>query len=538
MQTLTKLALVLSVAGVAPPAAAKDLIEYFKPTPIVGSLSANAWGAAATGPRDPKNGLEDATLEQWVYWDGQILRGSDGKYHMLASRWDQTRGHAGWGKSIAVHAVSDNVLGPYVDTGQAYTDSAGKGHNVTGALLPTGKYTLIVSDTRPGDIFLSDSLEGPWAYQGSISVDANGFDASGTAKNLSLVVRPDKSYLMATRFGAIMTTPSNLLGPWKVQGPRAFTTPAGYPNGSREDPVIWCSGGQYHLVYNYYDLRKARHLVSPDGINNWKDVGIAYDPTANFVRYTDGTVNHWYKMERPAVFLQNGHVTHFTFAVIDVTKAEDLGDDTHGSKIIVVPFDGAAFDADTGVPGNACSTYSQNSGVPPTGSGGAGGSAGSAAAGSAGSAAGGSAGNALGGSGGIASGGAAGTIAGGSSGASAAGSAGAIQSAAGSSGSGGVSGAPTTGTAGTSNASSGSAGLALTSGAAGVVGSAGRDGAAGASAPQETDSSGCSCRTASGSQRNAASSLLAALGALALTVTRRRRRCRALGSGKSRRIDV
>jgi hypothetical protein len=215
-------------------------------------------------------------------------------------------------------------------------------------------------------------------------VNANGLDSSGTTKNLSLMILPDKSYLMATRFGTMMTTPSNLLGPWTVQAAKVFTSPAGYPSGSREDPVIWCSGGQYHLVYNYYDLRKARHMVSPDGIKNWKDMGLAYDPTANFIRYTDGTVNHWYKLERPAVFMENGHVAAFTYAAIDVDKASELGNDTHGSKVIVVPFDGVTFDADTGVAGNACSTYSANSGVPGTGAtGGAGGSGGAGGGGGA-----------------------------------------------------------------------------------------------------------------------------------------------------------
>jgi hypothetical protein len=275
------------------------------------------------------------------------------------------------------------MIGPYVDKGMAYTDSNGKGHNVTGSMLPDGTWTVIVSDTRPGDIFTSSSIDGPWAFKGSITVNANGMDSSGTAKNLSLMILPDKTYLMATRFGTMMTTPSNLLGPWTVQAAKVFITPAGYPSGSREDPVIWCSGGQYHMVYNYYDLRKARHMVSPDGIKNWKDLGIAYDPTTSFIRYTDGTVNHWYKLERAGVFMENGHVSAFTFAAIDVDKASELGNDTHGSKVIVVPFDGATFDADTGVAGNACSTYSANSGVPGTGTGGAGGAGGTTGAGGA-----------------------------------------------------------------------------------------------------------------------------------------------------------
>jgi hypothetical protein len=51
-------------------------------------------------------------------------------------------------------------------------------------------------------------------------------------------------------------------------------------------------------------------------------------------------------MERPGVLLENGHVTHFSFAVLDVPKEQQHGNDTHGSKIIVVPFDGAALDRD------------------------------------------------------------------------------------------------------------------------------------------------------------------------------------------------
>ena len=46
------------------------------------------------------------------------------------------------------------------------------------------------------------------------------------------------------------------------------------------------------------------------------------------------------------MLLQNGHVTHFTLSVIDVSKEKELGTDRHGSKVIVVPFDGAAMDRD------------------------------------------------------------------------------------------------------------------------------------------------------------------------------------------------
>jgi hypothetical protein len=108
--------------------------------------------------------------------------------------------------------------------------------------------------------------------------------------------------------------------------------------------VVWHSGGLYHIVVNSWSERKAYHLTSVDGITNWTNRGLAYDPTKDFLRYSDGTINHWQKLERPGVVVENGHVTHFTFSAIDVPKKKNLGNDTHGNKIIAVPFDGAALE--------------------------------------------------------------------------------------------------------------------------------------------------------------------------------------------------
>jgi hypothetical protein len=93
-------------------------------------------------------------------------------------------------------------------------------------------------------------------------------------------------------------------------------------------------------------VKTSYHLTSEDGIHNWKNRGIAYRHDANIFRYTDGTVNQWTIVERPTAYVENGHVTHFNFSVIDVSKGEDRANDNHGSKIVVVPFDGEAFDRD------------------------------------------------------------------------------------------------------------------------------------------------------------------------------------------------
>ena len=81
-------------------------------------------------------------------------------------------------------------------------------------------------------------------------------------------------------------------------------------------------------------------------MNFLQALGLAYDPTKDFIRYTDGTVNHWHKLERPGVLLENGHVTAVTLAVLDIPKEQQKGNDNHGSKIIVIPFDGVLLDRD------------------------------------------------------------------------------------------------------------------------------------------------------------------------------------------------
>ena len=325
-------------------------MDYFGSTPIVGKLSTNAWGAAEVGPRDQKNGLEDASMAEWDYWDGQIIKGRDGKYHLFASRWPDAKGHNGWFESKAIHAVSDNLIGPYVDKGLCWPDNgAGKGHNVTALVLPDDSYAVVVSETRPGDVFSSKSLDGPWTHLGSIKLADNEFSKLGRMSNVSLMVRPDGAFEIVPRSGAILISKTGILGPYTVQGPSVYDGIPEMKDMNKhylEDPVVWFSGGLYHIVVNDWYARRAYHLTSPNGIKDWKFRGVAYDPTARFLRYTEGTVNHWHKMERPGVVIENGHVVAMSLAVMDNAKELQKGKTGHGSKIVVIPFDGAALDRD------------------------------------------------------------------------------------------------------------------------------------------------------------------------------------------------
>ena len=343
------IAITLSPSAWAQDAGAKTLIDYFLPTPIVCPLTSTAWGAASVQPRDTCNGLEDATGTQWTYWDGVILKNTDGTYHMFAGRWPASKGFNDWPNSVGVHAVSNGtMIGSYIPS-TAATFTSGKEQNVTGITLNDGSYALIDS---PGNIFTATSLDGPWTTKGTLTIDANGYTIGTATENQSLWQSATGDFLIAPRPFYMMLSTSGILGPYLIQGGSMLPKIPGV-SGQAEDPVIWCSGGQYHMVANWWSERKAMHLTSNDGINNWTNRGLAYDPTSNFVRYTDGTVNNWYNMERPGVVMENGHVAAFTFAVTDVEKTTIVAGDNHLSKIIVVPFDGVSFDRDNPGPGSA-----------------------------------------------------------------------------------------------------------------------------------------------------------------------------------------
>ena len=337
-------------------AADKTLIDYFLPMTPQAPLTDKTWGAPNVLPRDVQNGLDDSFPKKWCYWDGQIVKSDDGHYHMYASRWSQSLSHGkGWKEgSKGIHAVSANIMGPYVDQGLLWPDwQEGKGHNVVGLRMKDGRYAVVTSEITDGEVFVSDSPDGPFKLLGKIQVDANGFNPglarytkNGRMANVQIMVRPDGRYMIVARTTAVMISEDGILGPYKIMSDRIYNGMAGIPQEKMEDPTVWFSGGLYHIVLNNHGVDTSYHFTSEDGIHNWKSRGIAFRKDAGIFRYTDGTVNQWGIVQRMTAHLEDGHVTHFLFSVIDVNKGEDRADDNHGSKIVIVPFDGVAFDRD------------------------------------------------------------------------------------------------------------------------------------------------------------------------------------------------
>jgi len=296
-------------------------MDRFLPMPVQGQLTSDVWGADNVIPRYPDNGLEDST---WSYWGGNAVLGDDGKYHLFVCRWreDSNKGHAEWPNSIVVHAVSENPLGPY-----QVKDTLGRGHNPELFQLADGRFVVYVIN----GYYIADRLDGPWEY-GNFEFDQRDRRIIEGLSNLTFARREDGSYLMVCRGGGVWISETGVSPYNQVTDKRAYPP----VEGRFEDPVIWRTHIQYHMIVNDWYGRIAYYLRSKDGID-WKvEPGEAYLP--GIAKHEDGTFVDWYKFERIKMLQDSyGRPTQAHFAVIDTEKKLDKGSDNHSSKHICIP---------------------------------------------------------------------------------------------------------------------------------------------------------------------------------------------------------
>ena len=525
-------------------AGAKPFEEYIKATPTVAPLSSATWGVTGDPgvvPRDISNGIESAkgagVHPDYYYWDGEIIKATDGKYHMFMSTFSgNTNFGGGWLNSDAYHAISQtNVLGPYVRQDYVYNSggsSPHKGHNVSAAQLSDGSYVVVVSEIVPFTLYKSSSLDGPWTGC-SPQTDVGG-------SNISFIERHDGKFEITERSGGLAVA-DTLCGHYVRQQPKTTysahsnsvypvrTSIPGVSNPSyayEEDPHIWRSGGTYHIIYSGSGDRVGWHVYSPDGLTGWKDNGYAWsgrDYKKIFCYDGTTTCTAWYKMERPGVVLEDGHPTHVTWAVSDVDKDNQVLPGTnHGTKVIVVPFDGVAFDNDFGTGGGGTGAGGTTGGGGRSGGGGATGAGGATSTSGKGGSTGSGGATSLAGASGTGTGGGSGT--GGLTG-----TGGVMGGTGGASATGGSAGSATGGTVGTGGKVSGSGGTSTAlggtpggnGGISGGFGGSGHGGTTSTGTPPSSSDSGCSCALGDRTRNQDAGSpvepvFLLALGALAL----------------------
>jgi len=297
-----------------------QFMDRLLPIRIQGRLTGDTWGADRVKPRDLDNGIED---RDWSYWGGNAILAADGKYHLYVARWreDHPRGHHAWRESEVAHAVADKPMGPY-----RVKDTVGQGHNPEVFQLADGRYVIYVIR----GYYIADGVNGPWDYR-KFEYNARGMHPSRLT-NLTFARRENDSVLMVTRCGNVWFSKTGLSPYYQV------TDQSVYPpvKGAFEDPVVWRTNIQYHLVVNDWAGRIAYHQRSKDGIHWTVEPGAAYRP--GIAVYEDGTRIDWYKYERPKVLQDEyGRATQMHFAVIDVPKAEDKGSDDHSSKHLCIP---------------------------------------------------------------------------------------------------------------------------------------------------------------------------------------------------------
>lgn len=297
-------------------------MDRFEVIPPIGELTSDTWGADEVRPRYTANGIEDP---EWSYWGGNIRKGDDGKYHLIVCRWPENseKGHMQWPKSEVVHAVAKNSQGPF----QVQGETIGQGHNPEFFRLKDGRYVIYVINAY----YIADGLNGPWT-KGEFTFDPRDRKIHDGLSNVSFAQRKDGSYLAVCRGGGIWMSETGLSPYYQV------TNKSVYPafDGRYEDPVIWRTHIQYHMIVNDWYGRIAYYLRSANGMD-WKvEPGEAYMP--GIAKYEDGTVEDWYKYERIKMLQDEyGRAYQANFAVIDSSKWGDLGNDNHSSKNIGIP---------------------------------------------------------------------------------------------------------------------------------------------------------------------------------------------------------
>lgn len=298
-----------------------QFIDRLLPMPAQGKLTSETWGADLVKPRYVDNGIED---RQWSYWGGNARLAGDGKYHLYVARWreDSPRGHNEWGRSLVAHAVADKPMGPY-----RVKDTVGRGHNPEVFRLEDGRYVVYVI----GGYYIAAGVDGPWEY-GKFEFNPRGRRIIQGLSNLTFARREDGSFLMVCRGGGVWFSKTGISPYHQVTDQRVYPP----VRGAFEDPVVWRTNIQYHLIVNDWRGRIAYYLRSKDAVN-WKvEPGTAYRP--GIAVYEDGTKVDWYKYERPKVLQdEHGRATQMHFAVIDVVKNQDKGNDNHSSKHICIP---------------------------------------------------------------------------------------------------------------------------------------------------------------------------------------------------------
>jgi len=326
--------------------------------------------------------------DYWI-WDGSVVKGNDGKYHMYASRWSKKYPFfTTWmTDSEVVHAVSDTPAGPYQFTdvalpkrGAQYWDGQAC-HNprvvrhgdkyilyYMGSTHPfrpfpegtdpnrAGKHCIVARSNKRSGIAVADNPYGPWTrFDDPILKTKPNTFYSYLASNPAPVIHEDGSVLLMFKARAYADNKNGfsdmMIGVAKADhymGPYAVVTPEPLFGPDRigviEDPCIWLDSRGYHLLAKDMGDKIAGEFHA--GILCHSDNGVDWhldkDPLAysKHIVWDDGEAGFLGQMERPSVLLENGMVTTLFFAAMNGSGGFDNGTHSWVQSVPLLPCEG------------------------------------------------------------------------------------------------------------------------------------------------------------------------------------------------------
>jgi hypothetical protein len=158
-----------------------------------------------------------------------------------------------WPQSTIYHAISDNSFGPY-----KVRRTIGPGHNPEIFRLKDGRYIIYVFK----GYYVSKSLHGPWERK-EFEFNPRDRKIIEGLSNVTFAQREDGSYLAVCRGGGIWFSKTGESSYNQVTHKRVYPP----VEGRFEDPLVWRTNIQYHLIVNDWLGRIAWYLRSKDGVN-------------------------------------------------------------------------------------------------------------------------------------------------------------------------------------------------------------------------------------------------------------------------------
>ena len=265
----------------------------------------------------------------WV-WGGSMIK-AEGQYHLFASRWkkdikfpDNYRHN-----SEIVRAVADKPLGPFEfaeivigerdssfwDANMAHNPTVHKIGDEFVLFYNASDFTTLLDNSknllRRVGYASSKSIYGPWQRSDRPIVDAE-------ANNPAVLVLNDKVLLMYrdAPLRVFVAQSDNYKGPYAIVNDNVW------PEHKIEDFYMFKMKNSYHFICedNVGGIsgreRWGVHLSSKNAIDQWSkyDSLIVYD---HDIPFTDGTVLHCERRERPQLLIENNKITHLITGVYD-----------------------------------------------------------------------------------------------------------------------------------------------------------------------------------------------------------------------------